>query len=89
MDVRVRVRVEGIVQGVGFRPFVHRLATDLGLTGHVANDSQGVILEVQGRQSAVDQLIATLRTAPPAMAVIDHIAASPLDCVEEQAFRID
>ena len=46
---RTRVRVEGTVQGVGFRPYVHRLAGELGLAGYVLNDSRGVLLEVEGR----------------------------------------
>ena len=45
---RVHVRVEGVVQGVGFRPFVHRLAGDLGLAGFVRNDARGVEIEAEG-----------------------------------------
>ena len=45
---RQRLRVDGVVQGVGFRPFVFNLAESLGLAGHVANDSEGVILEIEG-----------------------------------------
>ncbi len=45
---RRRIRVGGVVQGVGFRPFVHRLATELGLSGHVGNDTEGVFVEVEG-----------------------------------------
>ena len=47
--VRVRVRVEGVVQGVGFRPYVHRLAVELGLDGFVRNDARGAVIEVEGR----------------------------------------
>jgi len=46
--LRVRARVSGVVQGVGFRPFVHGLAVELGLTGFVFNDSRGVVVEVEG-----------------------------------------
>src|SRR5438128_2011718 len=46
--LRLRLRVRGAVQGVGFRPFVYRLATELGLPGWVNNSSQGVLVEVEG-----------------------------------------
>jgi hydrogenase maturation protein HypF len=46
--VRRRIRVEGIVQGVGFRPFVYALATRYGLAGVVGNDARGVFIEVEG-----------------------------------------
>ena len=52
-DVRQRFTVVGVVQGVGFRPFVHRIATDLGLTGFVGNDSAAVFIEVQGDRKSV------------------------------------
>ena len=46
------MRVEGVVQGVGFRPYVYRLAGELGLTGFVLNDPHGVLLEVEGSETA-------------------------------------
>lgn len=63
----LRLRVRGIVQGVGFRPFVHRLATRLGLAGWVLNDPEGVLIEVRGPETLLlafrDALV---REAPPA-----------------------
>ena len=57
--IRTAIRVEGIVQGVGFRPFVYTLATGLGLSGFVGNDVDGVFVEVEGPQPAVaDRLLA-------------------------------
>ena len=51
--VRVRARIDGTVQGVGFRPFVYRLAGELGLDGWVRNDERGVLAEVEGDPAAV------------------------------------
>ena len=50
--VRLRLRVAGLVQGVGFRPYVHRLADRAGLAGHVGNDTRGVFIEVEGPKEA-------------------------------------
>ena len=58
---RLRVRVEGTVQGVGFRPFVYRIATELGLGGWVLNDSRGVLIEAEGEGGALDALLDRLR----------------------------
>jgi hydrogenase maturation protein HypF len=71
--IRLRVRVRGIVQGVGFRPHMWRLATALGLTGTVRNDSAGVLAEVQGARAA--ELVERLRREPPALARITAIEA--------------
>ena len=68
MEPRIRtlVQVEGVVQGVGFRPFVYSLATRLGLAGHVGNDAVGVFIEVEGPSPQVsDFLVALERDAPP------------------------
>lgn len=75
---RRRYAVHGIVQGVGFRPFVHRLATDMGLAGEVRNDAAGVTIELQGPHAALDKFLARLTTEAPRLARIDHVAAEPL-----------
>jgi len=63
---RAHVRVHGTVQGVGFRPYVFRLAGELGLAGFVLNDAHGVLLEVEGDDTAVDRFLARLPAeAPP------------------------
>ena len=54
--VRRRLQVAGVVQGVGFRPFVYRLAHDLALAGWVRNDAAGVTIEVQGDPARIDRL---------------------------------
>jgi hydrogenase maturation protein HypF len=70
---RSRFRVQGIVQGVGFRPFVFNLANRLGLAGFVLNDSTGVVIEVEGDRAAVGEFGATLSSSPPPLAVIDRL----------------
>lgn len=72
-----RLEVTGVVQGVGFRPFVNRLANELGLRGHVGNDSTRVFIEVVGERAAVDELVARLRSEAPPLARIDEVTRGP------------
>jgi hydrogenase maturation protein HypF len=76
---RLRVRVRGTVQGVGFRPYLWRTATALGLTGTVRNDAEGVLAEVQGAR--VGAFLAALRRDPPPLARITAIEAAPCAAV--------
>src|SRR4051794_41843095 len=68
---RVRARVEGTVQGVGFRPFVFRLASELSLAGFVFNDEQGVLLEVEGDDAEVDGFLRRLAAEAPPLASVE------------------
>ncbi len=86
--VRTAIRVEGIVQGVGFRPFVYSLATGLGLTGLVGNDADGVFAEVEGTQAAIDDFVHALRTKAPPLASIDRISAQPMTAAGGTTFVI-
>ncbi len=87
--VRRAIRVRGAVQGVGFRPFVYRLAHDLGLAGWVLNDAQGVSMEVQGPPDALAQFERRLRTDAPPLARVEHLEAGALASAErETGFRI-
>ncbi|MFH1860977.1 MAG: acylphosphatase [bacterium] len=70
MQVRARIILEGIVQGVGFRPFVHRLAESFLLSGWVANTSKGVIIEVEGDKECVHGFYQHVLDSPPPMATI-------------------
>ncbi|MFC6083502.1 carbamoyltransferase HypF [Sphaerisporangium aureirubrum] len=70
---RVEVRVEGVVQGVGFRPFVYGLATGLGLAGVVGNDADGVFAEVEGPRGLVAEFLAALRRDAPPLARIERV----------------
>ena len=82
-SVRVRVRVAGIVQGVGFRPFVHGLAGSLGLTGHVGNDESGVLLEAEGDPAAVRTFLAELAEHPPSLAVVERVESTEIPALGE------
>lgn len=66
----VRIEIRGVVQGVGFRPWVYRLATELGLAGWVRNDASGVTIEAFGPPEVLDAFVARLQSAPPPAARI-------------------
>src|SRR5215218_10039595 len=85
---RARVRVEGIVQGVGFRPFVHALAGRLGLAGLVGNDAGGVFVEVEGAAETVERFLEALATEAPPLAVIERLTATPLAPTGGHGFAI-
>ena len=84
------IRVTGIVQGVGFRPTVWRLARECGLVGRVWNDADGVIIHAWGSQPSLDSLVQRLQAEPPPLARIERIERSPLVKAEEAPgeFRI-
>ena len=84
---RVRASVSGLVQGVGFRPFVWREATARGLSGWVGNTSSGVILEVEGTAEQVDSLLAALHRPPP-LARVDEVCSEPLPATGEPGFEV-
>ena len=75
--VRASVRVEGVVQGVGFRPFVYSLATRLGLAGWVGNDVDGVFAEVEGPAAEVQEFLGALVREAPPLARVDRVTARP------------
>ncbi|WP_018330651.1 carbamoyltransferase HypF [Actinomycetospora chiangmaiensis] len=85
---RVQVRVSGIVQGVGFRPYVHALATAHDLGGFVGNDGTGVLAEVEGRLEGVDAFLAALRREPPALAVVESVTTAVVAPRGESTFVI-
>src|SRR5450755_3905518 len=71
--IHAQIRVSGQVQGVGFRPFVYRLAHELGLAGWVCNDSGGVEIAVEGERPQVMRLIERLQSEPPALARVEKV----------------
>ena len=85
---RVRARVEGTVQGVGFRPFVYRLASELDLAGFVLNDELGVLVEVEGGDGAVDGVLRRLAEEAPPLASIEAVRPRDLEPAGERGFRI-
>lgn len=86
--VRKRIVVGGAVQGVGFRPFVYRQATALGLAGWVMNSREGVTIEVEGPSEPISALMASIEEVPPANAVISRLIAEPLALRGEKEFVI-
>lgn len=86
--VRVRLLVAGVVQGVGFRPFVYGLARAYGLTGFVGNDSRGVFVEVEGEETAVAAFCQQLELEPPPLARIESVASERVPLAHSQTFAI-
>ncbi|GAC1318632.1 MAG: carbamoyltransferase HypF [Thermoleophilaceae bacterium] len=86
--LRTRVRVEGTVQGVGFRPYVFRLARELALGGYVLNDERGVRIEVEGAPRQVSCFAKRLPFEAPPLARIDRLLHEELEPVGETGFRI-
>ena len=85
---RLGFAVHGVVQGVGFRPFVWNLATRLQLSGSVCNTSGAVIIEVEGDRSALEMFAVALRQDAPRLARIDAVEETILDAVGDAGFRI-
>ena len=85
---RLRVTVRGAVQGVGFRPFVYRLARELELTGWVNNSSQGVFLEVEGKLHDLEAFLHRLRRENPPRSVIHGLQSSYTDVAGFTEFQI-
>jgi hydrogenase maturation protein HypF len=82
------VVVRGVVQGVGFRPFVFRLAQEEGLAGSIGNDTDGVTIEVEGPEARLDAFLERLRSEMPPLARIDAIAVRDMETTGEAGFRI-
>ena len=86
---RRAIRVRGAVQGVGFRPFVYRLAHDLGLAGWVFNDAEGVSIEVQGPPPTLARFEQRLKTDAPPLARVERVEATARATLDhEPGFRI-
>jgi hydrogenase maturation protein HypF len=88
MPGRKKISIKGIVQGVGFRPFVYRLARELHLKGFVRNTTAGVEIEVEGDRELLQQFIKTLPKEKPPAARIDSIATEDLETAQLEEFSI-
>jgi len=85
---RLRLEVQGTVQGVGFRPFVYRLATELGLVGWVENSPQGVVLEIEGSASSLDVFQVRFASELPPLARIESQKTAFLEQVGYSRFTV-
>ena len=86
--VRRRISLRGIVQGVGFRPFVYNLAKNIGIRGFILNSSSGVTIEAEGADEAVEEFLDALRIQPPPLARIEEITTAELEPVGDAGFEI-
>ncbi len=87
--VRVRIHIEGIVQGVGFRPFVYGLAGELAVAGFVRNTAAGVLIEAEATAETVTEFTAALRSRAPTLARIDELRCEPVPATGVDGFQIE
>jgi hydrogenase maturation protein HypF len=85
---RRQIRIRGVVQGVGFRPFVYNLARGMGLAGYVLNSSAGVVAEVEGAPDALDCFVKRLRSEAPPLARIEEMLVAEIHPLGERGFVI-
>ncbi len=88
MKKRLHIQVTGIVQGVGFRPFVYNLAREKHLSGFVGNDSEGVFIEVQGGADDLDSFLDKLHRNPPPLSCIEEVSAQEIAPTKANGFHI-
>jgi len=88
MTQRIQIAIRGAVQGVGFRPFIYRLATEMGLPGRIFNSSQGVFIEIEGTQRQLDAFLLRIEKEKPPRSFIQSLEFSFLDPVGLGPFEI-
>jgi hydrogenase maturation protein HypF len=88
VNIRVKYLFSGIVQGVGFRPFIYRLAIENSLTGFVQNRSDGVVVEVQGKPEAIKKFDSRIKKELPPLANVVNISKKEIPIVDEKSFQI-
>jgi len=87
--VRRRIELRGVVQGVGFRPFVYRIAVECGIRGRVLNSSEGVVIEAEAGEEKLDRFLRQLKTELPPLARIDDLAVTAVDPLGDAEFTIE
>lgn len=85
---RLKIYIEGYVQGVGFRPFIYQLAVELGLTGWICNSGQGVEIEVEGSKKALDLFVEHIHQEKPSLSSIQRLDLSYIHPINETNFTI-
>jgi hydrogenase maturation protein HypF len=85
----VEIRVTGLVQGVGFRPFVYNLAIELNLSGYVKNDGKGIVIELEGYQDQIEGFNSRLETESPILSKIESIKLRDLALKGFYGFKIE
>lgn len=86
--LRYRINIKGVVQGVGFRPFIYRLAKENKLYGWVLNSSEGVVIEVEGESENLNLFIKNIKEKAPPMAKIDELSLEEIEPVYRKKFEI-
>lgn len=88
MTIRKKIIVTGIVQGVGFRPFIYNLAKSFGLVGWVFNSLDGVEIEVEGSQEKVNEFIKQIPLKKPTISKVDNVSAEIIPTINDKTFEI-
>ncbi len=86
--MRLKISITGLVQGVGFRPYIHRLASELGLSGYVLNNPEGVQIEAEGDKAALDDFLIKIGRDKPDISKIFSLQHSYIDEAGYQGFEI-
>ncbi len=83
--IRIEMKIHGVVQGVGFRPFVYGLAKRLSLYGFVCNNSSGVTIEIQGELKRIEQFVVSVKNEAPPLSQIDELIKTRIEVIEDEA----
>lgn len=88
MTNRIKISIRGAVQGVGFRPFIFKLANSLGINGYVLNSPQGVTIEAEGTENNLEEFIKKINSDKPSISLIQNISVENLDSIGHKDFVI-